>query len=76
MRLYGFILIPEDRAMSPDMETLIEMSQAMTRFCEALEDGRRDHRETIELANKLRPLVPKLSQIIAEADATKLRSVA
>lgn len=76
MRLYGFILVPEDKALSPDMQTLVEMSQALTRFCEAMEDGRRDHRETIELANKLRPLLPKLHSIVDEADATKLRSVA
>jgi DNA-binding phage protein len=76
MRLYGFILVPEDKAMSPDMQTLVEMSQALARFCEAMEDGRRDHRETIELANKLRPLLPKLHSIVDEADTTKLRSVA
>jgi hypothetical protein len=76
MRLYGFILVPEDRALSPDMQTIIEMTAALHRYCQALEDGRRDHRETIDLANKLRPLVPKLSAIIAEADETKLRSVA
>ena len=74
--LYGFHLVPDDAAMSPDMQTLVEMSQAMTRFVEAMEDGRRDHRETIELATKLRPLVPKLCAIIEEADATKLRRVA
>lgn len=76
MRLYGFILVPEDAALSPDMLTLVEMSQALTRFCEAMEDGRRDHRETIELANKLRPLLPKLHAIVDEADTSKLRSVA
>lgn len=76
MRLYGFILVPEDKALSPDMQTIVEMSQALTRFCEAMEDGRRDHRETIELANKLRPLLPKLHSIVDEADTTKLRSVA
>lgn len=76
LSLYGFHLVSTDKALSPDMQTVVEMSQALTRYCEAMEDGRRDHRETIELANKLRPLVPKLSAIIEEADATKLRSVA
>lgn len=75
LALYGFRLVPVDQALSPDMVTLIEMTAALHRFCAALDDGRRDHRETIEIAQALRPLLPKLSQIIDEADKLKLRSV-
>lgn len=69
--VYGFRIIPADAAMSPDMQTLFEMSRALTSFIDALDDGRRDHRETLELAELLRPVVPKLTAIIHEAEGLK-----
>lgn len=38
---------------------------------QALRDGRRDHRETIRIADKARPVVAKYQGIIAEADRFK-----
>ena len=64
----GFKVIPTDQQMSPDMKTARDMSHALTLFIQALEDGLRDHRETIALAQLFRPLIPKLSAIVAEAD--------
>lgn len=60
--------------MSPDMLTASQMSRAVATFIEILEDGTRNHRETCELAAILRPLIPRLSAIVHEADG--LRSVA
>lgn len=74
--LYGFRLVPDDRAMSPDMRTIFEMSEALTTYIAAMEDGRRDHRETLRIAEKVRPLLSKLAALVAEADDKKLRRVA
>lgn len=38
---------------------------------EAMRDGVRDHRETIRIAEKARPVVASLNNIIAEADRTR-----
>lgn len=54
--------------MSPDMHTVSAMASAVASFVEALEDGRRDHQETLNLARMLRPLIPRLSAIVHEAD--------
>ena len=64
----GFKAVPLDFQMSPDMRTAAEMSDALTLLIRALEDGTRDHSETLALAKKLRPLVPKLAALVAEAD--------
>jgi hypothetical protein len=47
------------------------MGRAMAEFIEALSDGKRTHKETLELAEVLRPLVPRLTQIVHEADGLK-----
>jgi hypothetical protein len=71
LALYGFRIVPDETALSPDMVTLHCMSRAMSEFIEALSDGKRTHRETLELAEEIRPLVPRLVQIIHEADGLK-----
>lgn len=70
----GFKIVPTHAAADQDMQTVAEMSRAVTVFLQALEDGRRCHRETLEIASLLRPLVQKLTAIVHEADG--LRSVA
>ncbi len=80
MALYGYILVPEGRALSLDMLTLVEASRFVTHMAEALEDRKRNHQETLQLADLARPLAQKLLAIVSEADAIKsganLRSVA
>jgi hypothetical protein len=71
LSLYGFILVPNDMEMSPDMQTLAQMGKAMAEFLDALRDGKRTHRETLELAEELRPLIPRLTQIVHEAEGLK-----
>lgn len=68
----GFKVVPKDLSMSPDMKTASDMSDALTLFIRALEDGARDHVETQQLAKKLRPLIPKLSALVAEADKQRV----
>jgi hypothetical protein len=70
----GFKVVPAEASMSPDMLTVKRMSDTLSCYLTALQDGRRDHRETLELANHLRPLVQELTAIIHEADG--LRRVA
>lgn len=67
----GMKIVPNEIAISTDMVTVSEMSGAVATFCQALEDGRRNHRETLQLANLLRPLMPKLASIVHEADGLK-----
>jgi hypothetical protein len=75
--LYGFRLVPDDMQMSPDMLVVLEMSEALTCYIAALQDGRRDHRETIQIAEKVRPLIAKLTALVAEADEKRgLKAVA
>jgi hypothetical protein len=68
----GFKIVPKDLCMSPDMRTVTEVSQFLTAFIQALEDGVRKHDETVRLGNLVRPLIPKLSAIVAEADRHRL----
>jgi hypothetical protein len=67
----GFQVVPRETALSPDMVTLAQMSKAMAEFIDALRDGKRTHRETMELAEELRPLIPRLTQIVHEAEGLK-----
>lgn len=74
MAALGCQVIPSEGAMSPDMQTIARLSEALACYINALQDGRRDHRETLQIADHLRPLVAELTAIIREADG--LRSVA
>jgi hypothetical protein len=72
--LFGFQFVPSKAELSPDMQTLHQMCRAMAEFTDALRDGKRTHTETLELAEELRPLIPRLTQIVHEAEG--LRSAA
>lgn len=77
--LYGFILVHKDIALSPDMQTLIMLSEAVTEFIRVLEDQQRIPRETLRLGDLFRPIIPRMLAIVEEADKIKtgsLRSVA
>lgn len=71
LALYGLQLIPREAQMTPDMQALRFMSKAMANFIDALRDGKRDHRETLELAEQFRPVVAALTAIIHEAEGLK-----
>lgn len=51
-----------------DLETLASISHLAGRWIDALADGNRDHRETCQLTDAIRSLLPALSALVAEAD--------
>ena len=71
LALKGLHAVPLSSAMSPDMETVSGMGHALAHYISAMLDGRRDHRETLSLAEHLRPLLPRLTAIVHEADGLK-----
>jgi hypothetical protein len=78
LSLYGYILVSKDAALSPDMQTVSMMSNAVTEFLEVLEDKKRTPSETCRLADLFRPVISRMSAIVDEAETLKtgLRSVA
>ena len=73
--LYGFHPPrPRNATAANDMVTVSTMSGVVSQFCDALKDGHRDHRETLQLADAIRDLMPALTAILNEAN--QLRAVA
>lgn len=73
--LYGFT--PPRKRMPDaqnDLATVSSLSAVVSTFCGALEDGDRNHQETLALADLLRPLMPALVHILDEAN--RLRGIA
>lgn len=68
LHLYGFELRPCAALGGSDIQTVAGLSHAAGKLAEALADGRRDHLETLDLADDIRPLLPRLSAIVGEAD--------
>ena len=68
----GYQVIATNMEITPDMVTASQMSRAVAAFLEILEDGKRNHQETLALADVLRPLVPRLTAIVHEADGLKV----
>lgn len=71
---YGFRLCPLHNEAANDLATAAGVIGAMGGLVEALSDGKRDHNETLAIAQLLRPHMPAVHAIIHEADA--LRGVA
>jgi hypothetical protein len=68
----GYQAIPTNAQVTPDMVTASQMSRAVAAFLEILEDGKRSPSETCSLADVLRPLIPRLTAIVHEADGLKV----
>lgn len=51
-----------------DLDTASKLSALVAMFCAALSDGKRDHRETLALADEIRPLMPALTALLTEAN--------
>lgn len=71
---YGFRLVPTNRDAANDLDTAAGVIAAMGQLVRANADGRRDHNETLAIAELLRPHLGAIDAIMAEAD--KLRGVA
>lgn len=69
--LYGVKLVPLNVQAANDLATISRLSNLAGMFAGALADGKRDHRETCELADAIRPLMKHLSAICLEADAVR-----
>ena len=69
LALYGVKLCPRTATPGGDMMVVAELAQVLARLAKAIEDGTRIHTETLDVAKALRPLMPKLTAIIDEADA-------
>lgn len=70
LALYGFGLHCLDTAtpIASDAELISDAANLFAAHAEALKGGKRDHRDTIAIAEKARPVVQGYSGIIAEAD--------
>lgn len=71
LALYGFQLAPLGFDAVQDFAIIADTAALTAEHTEAMRDGRRDHRETIRIADKARPVIARYAGIIAEAD--KLR---
>lgn len=69
--LMGLEVRPKRSTPANDLATIASICNLAGQFTAALEDGHRDHRETCQLADAIRPLLVALSAICAEADAVR-----
>lgn len=72
--LYGVEIRPARSDAANDMDVVAGLSHLVGKWVEVLADGHRDHRETCQLADAIRPLVQSLNAVCGEAD--RLRVVA
>lgn len=71
LALYGFQLAPLGFDAVQDFAIIADTAALTAEHTEAMRDGRRDHRETIRIADKARPVVARYQGIIAEADSLR-----
>jgi lambda repressor-like predicted transcriptional regulator len=64
----GFKIVPKEMALSSDMRLASDMSGALTTFIRLIEDGIRDHNDTLKAGEAFRKLIPKMAAIVQEAD--------
>jgi len=67
--LYGVEIRPRESAQGNDMAMIASVARLAAQWADVMDDGVRDHRETLELARTIRPLMPMLNAILAEADS-------
>lgn len=72
-RLYGGRFVPYMSEAANDYATIAGLNHAMGEWVHFLADFQRSPKETLRLADLLRPLVTALSAITEEADQIKLR---
>lgn len=71
LALYGYRLEPDGRVALNDMQAISDLCELARQYAMAMADGRRDHCETLDLADTIRPLQQVLSAICAEAAAIR-----
>lgn len=68
LAIYGFQLAPVSAQCAPDFAIIADAAEIVATYTDALRDGHRDHRDTIRIAEKARPVISGLQGIVAEAD--------
>lgn len=68
MRLGNGRAVPLTSDPANDLSMAAKLSHASGTIIDAVSDGHRCHTETLEIADKFRPLVPQMTAIIDEAD--------
>lgn len=71
LALYGYQLAPLGSQAAIDFEIIADGAALLNAHTEAMRDGRRDHRETIKIADLARPVVAEYTSIIREADVLR-----
>lgn len=71
MAHYGYELCRITPEAANDMVTLSGLCEVAAELAEALKDQKRVHPETLRVADKLRPHMPALTALLAEADALR-----
>ena len=71
MSLYGLELRPREAGAGMDMAMIADLARLTAKWVDVMADGVRDHRETLSLAEAIRPMMPGLTAILAEADALR-----
>lgn len=71
LSLYGYRLQVDEREAANDLDVIAALCNLAGQYSAALADGRRDPRETCQLADAIRPLMKTMSALCAEADAIK-----
>jgi len=68
LREYGFTIRPLQPSAANDITTAAGVIHAMGELVRAQDDGHRDHKETLAIAQLLRPHMGAMASIIAQAD--------
>jgi hypothetical protein len=66
--LYGMQMRPAFSNAGDDLNTITLLADYVSQYLGVMSDGRRDHRETLQLADPARVLVSRLLAIVAEAE--------
>lgn len=66
--LYGVEIRPRICAPGNDMVMIASVARLAAQWAEAMADGYIDHREMMELARAIRPMMPALNAILSGAD--------
>lgn len=68
---YGFKITRLNATAANDLDTIHGLCDAASELSAAVADGFRDHRETLRVADKLRPHMPAMEAILREAETIR-----
>lgn len=71
LALFGLEVRPLRTEAANDISTLANLSSLSGEWLERIKDGVRCHRDTCAIADLLRPILPALVALVAEADRIK-----